>query len=103
MWIPENVERAPVGPGLPGSNVRLDQAHVVCCNGRWSVTLGSRKRQGSPFLKALTKGDRRMFASGLNAVIMELSHCQCDRQRPDLPLGPWSCRISSMIGRWERG
>src|SRR5581483_6375075 len=84
-WIPEDVERAPAGPGLPGPMVSLTRHMSFRAMGGAGVAGVPESASGSPFLNALTSVTV-VFASGLNAVIMELSHVNATGQRRELPL-----------------
>ena len=72
MWIPEDVDRAPAGPGLPGPIVSFTRHMSFAAMGGGGDAGVPASAKGSPFLNALTRVTV-VFASGLNAVIMESS------------------------------
>src|SRR4051812_15239593 len=71
--MPEDVERAPAGPGLPGPIVILTRHMSLIATGGAGDTGVADSARESPFLNALTRVTV-VFASGLNAVFMESSH-----------------------------
>src|SRR6185369_12946684 len=81
MWIPEDVERAPAGPGLPGPMVSFTRHRSLIAIGGGGDAGVPESARGSPFLNALTKVTV-VFLSGLNAAIMESSHFNAAGQCP---------------------
>src|SRR5437773_2365969 len=72
-WIPDDVERALAGPGLPGPMVSFTRHMSFIATGGAGVAGVAESANGSPFLNAFTSVTV-VFASGLKSVIMELSH-----------------------------
>src|SRR5262249_6350496 len=102
MWIPEEVERAPAGPGLPGPMVSLTRHMSLSAVGGGGVAGVPESAKGSPFLNAFTNVTV-VFASGLNALIMELSHVSATGQCFPGEWPSWSMSSSLFFDASEAG